>query len=306
MVLTMGVTLVQIYKWKRGNWGELMNKQFLILAILMLLVTSCRISAEENIESRVIVPTISYTPTPSTSPTENEQLNATDTPAIPVGHFQMIIFRESLWSDTYIATEAEDAFPLIAEFDEEQSLFVINLDDIESYDWDQQTILLTQDATERLATAVENIEISDPSLESLIGIKESMNWGNRIERPLYTRAFTVKVDDEDLYSGLFIDALSSIDIDYPAIRLSIIDGNAALSLLPGHFDDIMIDPIDANGNLREIVISQDSERYGQDLDEFSLKVIYAISTSEDANMFRELIRDERIKVIFETANKLQE
>jgi hypothetical protein len=241
-----------------------------------------------------------------TLPGDSEQSLDLDSSTLSNDRFQLIIFRESLWDDSYMATEAQDAFPLIADFDEEQSIFVINLNDVELYDWDQQTITLTQEATERLVKAVENEEISDPSLETLIGIKESMGLGNPTERALYTRAFSVKVDGNGLYSGLFIDATSSISIDYPAIRLSIVDGKAFLSLLPVHIDDVMVDPIDDQGNMREIVISPDAEGFDQELDEFSLRIISATSTTEDAVKFRKLIRDARVKMIFEAANKLQE
>jgi hypothetical protein len=248
---------------------------------------------------------------------ESEPLSNTSQPTVfemPIpahDSFKLVIFRENLYDDSYMPTEAQDAFPLIAGFEESQSLFVITLTEIELYNWELQTIKLTKDATKKLSTALENEEIPEQTkanmaLEIIKNTQEEMGLGNPIERDLFTKAFSVKVNDKVLYSGIFYGAISPVNLDYPVIRLSIVDGRAILFLMPVHIEDVMIDPVDEFGNPRGVVISEDSVRYGQDLDEFSLKIITVNSTSDDAIKFRALIRNARIKEILEATNKLQE
>jgi hypothetical protein len=202
--------------------------------------------------------------------------------------------------------EAQDALSNINALEENDTLFVINLNDIESYNWDQQTITLTRETTENLAIALDNHVESSEAVEALMDMRERLDWGNPFERALYTKTFLVNVDNHSLYSGIFLHAVSQMAIDYPVIRLSVIDGKATLSLLPTHIPFIMIDPIDELGNVRKAPLAQEISQDSQGLDEFFSKVIMSNSTTDTANEFRKLIRDSRVKKIFEAANKIQE
>ena len=218
--------------------------------------------------------------------------------------FQLIIFKKG-WYDLNLGYQAQDALPDINAIKESDTLFAINLNDIETYDWDQQTITLTREATEQLAIALDNHVESSEAVEALMGMRESLGRGNPFERALYTKAFLVKVDDHPLYGGIFLHAISQMAIDYPVIRLSVIEGKAILSLLPVHIPFVMIDPIDSSGNAREAPIAQEIIQDVQDHNEFFSRIILDNATNDVANEFREVVRDIRVKRIFEAAGKIQ-
>lgn len=223
----------------------------------------------------------------------------------PDDSFQLIIFNRD-WYDLNLGYQAQNVLPVIYDLEESESLFVISLDNIEIYNWDQQTITLTEDATKELAIALDNHVEDSEAVEALMGMRERLGWGNPWDHILYTKTFLVKVDNTPLYGGIFLHAVSQMAIDYPVIRLSVIDGKAVLSLLPVHIPFVMIDPIDGSGNLRETTLAQEAEQDAQEHSVFFSRVILDNSKKDVANEFRGLIRDIRIKRIIEAADKIEE
>ena len=81
------------------------------------------------------------------------------------------------------------------EIDLADSTFVINDSDIESYDWSDQTITLTETISSQLETTIGG----DPSYH------------------LDQSAFVVTLDGKRLYGGLFLKIGSARGTDYPVI-----------------------------------------------------------------------------------------
>lgn len=218
--------------------------------------------------------------------------------------FQIVIFKND-WSELRLGYQAQDALPRIQTLEEDDILFVISLKDIELYNWDYQTITLTQKATEQLAITLNTDHKHSEAAEALMDMRKSLGWGNYLERALYTKPFSVKIDDTVLYSGIFLNAVSQMAIDYPVIRMSEEHGKAVIAVLPVHIPFTMIDPVDGSGMVREPSLPQEVKQDTPAMNDFFSKVISDNSKKDVANEFRTLIRDDRVKQIFEAIGKLQ-
>ena len=223
--------------------------------------------------------------------------------SIPEIEFKLIILKENWW-DLKIGYEAEKAQTILSSADVSNPFFVITKEKIEKYDWDLQTIHLTSTATKELGEALSNIGEYSGEIEKLNNLKESLGWGNSVERALYIHSFIVQVDSQFKYGGIFLDATSQMAIDFPVARITISDGKVVIALLPTHIPFVMIDPIDENGNLRQPVIADEAKNDVQQLDSFS-DWSTNLATSATANQFRAIIRDENIKAFFEMESLLK-
>lgn len=217
--------------------------------------------------------------------------------------FKIIILKES-WFDLKIGYEAEKAQSVLSSADISNPVFIITKNQIEKYDWDLQTITLTSTATKKLGEALSNISADSDEIEKLNDLKESLGFGNPVERALYIHPFIVQVDNQFKYGGIFLDAPSQMAIDFPVARITISDGHIVIALLPTHIPFVMIDPIDGSGNLRQPVIADEAKSDVQQLDFFS-DWSTKLATSATSNKFRKIIRDEKIRLIFETQSALQ-
>lgn len=209
--------------------------------------------------------------------------------------FQLIIYKEDTFS-LNLKEESYEAFPVIEQLGKRDELFVLGLQDIETYDWDLQTMLLTSEATERLETAVSRTPHVSEEARFFADIDAEMGRDNPIQWGINGRPFTVKVDGETMYSGIFLDTHSTFNVDYPVIRVTLAVDKATLNFLPGQFQYALIDPIDNSGELREVQAFQDNYH---ELTEFEARIISVTATAEDAIQFRDRIRDDRIKTFFE-------
>ncbi|MFZ5859073.1 MAG: hypothetical protein ACOYZ6_19770 [Chloroflexota bacterium] len=217
--------------------------------------------------------------------------------------FQLFILKEGWW-DLQLGYKPETAQLILKEADTSDSLFVIGIDEIEKYDWDLQTITLTEDATIKLIEAVmAQGETSDENLKKFKEMMANAGFGNQLELALYNLAFVVKVNNETRYGGIFLNAISQMGIDYPVIRVTIEDEKAVLAILPIHVPFTMNDPVDGNENLRKPAVAEEAQQDVQQLDFFS-GWINEMAMSESANKYRALIRDDQIMNIFKHAGKL--
>ena len=219
--------------------------------------------------------------------------------------FQLIILNQD-WQDFGRVYDSEEALPLLMNADTSESLFVISLREIEHYDWDTQVITLTKDATGALVSVLDNAAQGEEA-EAIMGLRESLGWGNELERALYIRVFLVRVDSDTVYGGIFLNAVSQMAIDYPVLRVTVVDGKAVFAVLPVHVPFTMVDPIGGAGGVSELSIAEEAEADVEQLneqDDFLTAWILDIATSDTASQFRELIRDTRIKTVLEAAGKL--
>ncbi|MBX3056593.1 MAG: hypothetical protein KF770_08990 [Anaerolineae bacterium] len=225
--------------------------------------------------------------------------NSAPRQSTPETDFKAIILKEN-WFDLEIGYEAEKAQSALSSADISEPVFVIGKDQIEKYDWDLQTITLTSNATNELGEALLNIGAASAEIENLNNLKESFGWGNPIERALYIHPFIVQVDNQFIYGGIFLDATSQMAINFPVARVTISEGKVVIALLPTHMPFVMIDPIDESGNLRQPIIADEAKHDVQQLDFFP-DWSTELATSAISEKFRAIIRDKKIRLIFEEA-----
>ncbi len=216
--------------------------------------------------------------------------------------FQLIILNED-WHDLQLRYEYNTAYPNLNAADKSNPLFTIGLAEIESYDWTWQAITLTPDATTRL---IDVLPISDKDgVRSLIALKESLGWGNPLENALYIHPFVVMVNDEMLYGGIFLDPMSQMAIDFPVIRISVVNGQAVLYLLPVHIPFVNYDPFAGASSVDNAINEVMEGDWSQFSDEFKSAAMSSGKTPT-AILFRGLIRNTQIKDLMITADKLIE
>jgi len=153
-------------------------------------------------------------------------------------------------------------------------MFTIQTGDIESYLWQTQRITLTREATARLNAM----------------LKPSWEWDLR------DHFFLVRLDGEALYGGLIVDPDSSKSVEYPVIHPEEVESQGIFYLLPTHlYPGRGGDFEETAGSSRWFVRS-----YWKDLDPFGP----ASDERPEVIRFRKVLRDERVRTLFEKLGKL--
>ena len=120
-----------------------------------------------------------------------------------------------------------EAFPKLKSAGTANAFFVIGMDQIETYDWDTQSITLTSEGTKDLA-ALEPSEVFKDEVRDMT-MMERLRWG------VWDKGFLILVGEEPVYGGIFLDAMSQRPIRFPVIRVTLTpDKKARLNLLPVH------------------------------------------------------------------------
>lgn len=216
--------------------------------------------------------------------------------------FQLIVLNQD-WHDLQLGYKYITAQPNLNAADKSNPLFTIGLAEIESYDWTWQAITLTPDATTRL---IDVLPISDKDgVRSLIALKESLGWGNPLENALYIHSFVVMVNDEMLYGGIFLDPMSQMAIDFPVIRISLVNGQAVLYLLPVHIPFVNYDPLAGTATVDSAINEVVEGDWSQFPDDFKSGIM-SFGKTPTAILFRGLIRNTQIRDALLAADKLIE
>jgi hypothetical protein len=221
--------------------------------------------------------------------------------------FQLFILKQD-WHELDLGYDAQGAFSILEAIDTSDNLFIVSLKEIEVYDWERQTITLTEDATQKLASALVSEGELGEEATAMVNMRKSLGWGNPFEHALYAKAFVVRAEGDSLYGGIFLDAVSQMAIDYPVARVTVVDGKAMFALLPIHIPFVMIDPVDGSGNARELSVAEEAKGDVQQLDAdgFLTEWIIGGATSNGAVELRSLIRDKRVKDTLDAVGKLKE
>lgn len=230
-------------------------------------------------------------------------------PARPVSEdaFRIVILNGG-WDSLQLGYTSEKALSILSAQDATNAFFTISLTELESCDWDRQTYTLTGDATRQLVAALENKGIVDEKARGLLELEKSLGWGNPLESALYTRAFIVQLEGKTRYGGIFLNAISQMAIDYPVIRVSLVEGKAVLAILPVHIAFVTEDPVDDKSEMRDLSITPEAREDVASLDMkdgFMTDWITASATNSRTITQRELVRDLRIKEILLAAGKLK-
>jgi hypothetical protein len=187
--------------------------------------------------------------------------------------FEIAIFPETWWSMGHPQT-AETVEPALRKLRRSRPMFTIQTGDIESYLWQTQRITLTREVTARLNAMLKQ------------------SW----ELALGDHFFLVRLDGETLYGGLVVDPGSAKSAEYPVIHTEQVDGQGIFYLLP-----ITLYPGSAGKFEETVGFSRWFVRsYRKDLDPFDP----ASDERPEVIRFRKVLRDERVRTLFEKLGKL--
>lgn len=220
--------------------------------------------------------------------------------------FRIILFKDD-WFSRKLGYESTKALTILKTLDTTNNLFVISLNEIERYNWDKQTITLTEDATSALAQSLEGAGELTEGAEKLKSLKKSLGWGNPLQSALYTRIFLVELNGKFLYGGIFLDAVSQMAINYPVARIMLDDGKAVIALIPIHIPFVNEDPVDGTGNIRGLDITDEARGDIESLnqkDSFADNWIRGVATSPAAVEHRRMLRNPKIKEILKASGKI--
>jgi hypothetical protein len=146
--------------------------------------------------------------------------------------FQLYILKED-WYQLDLGYERERAWIILKEADLGDSSFVITEDDIESYDWSEQSIMLTLEATTKLKESTSNPSGFD----------------------MMEKGFVVTLNNEWLYGGVVLESGSAMAIEYPVIYPATYGENTVFRLRPIH--PIPVKYRDLGASLKNVIEIQE-------------------------------------------------
>ena len=237
------------------------------------------------------------TPSANTSPTT--ELQTSDT-----SRFQLVILKQNTFS-LRLGYDAEEALPKLLAVNLKDNIFIVGLNEIESYDWTSQSITLTSQATAHLRHALSLRPESDEGITDLNAMKKSLNWGNPFEHALYVQAFVVVIDGAPTYGGIFLDAMSQMAIKFPVIRVEIIDSKVVFHLLPVHIPFLTYDAIPVDNATYDGVIAPEGAGDWVSFPEEMKERFLRIGTTTQAQELRQVIRNPAVRDIMEKSGKLR-
>lgn len=129
------------------------------------------------------------------------------------GSFQLHILREG-WECLRLGYDLQPAWTVLQEAYASTTAFSITQDDIEAYNWSEQVMTLTPEASDLLCP-------KDTRLPEFV---------------LDLQGFVITVDGDPVYGGVFMHPASPLAIDYPVIYVERIDADSkvTLTLRPVH------------------------------------------------------------------------
>ena len=219
--------------------------------------------------------------------------------------FQLVILKQD-WYDLKLGHKYTQALPIFKSADAADRLFVIGMNEIESYHWTRQSITLTAAATAKLIQALPPEGDLKKHIQYMAKVKREHGWGNSIEPALHLKGFLVTVNDEVIYAGIFLEPMSELATDYPVIRPGMADGQAVLRLLPLQIPFVAYDPVSNESAAWDAAIAPEGARPWAQFPPQMKSQIMSIGTSQEATESRNLIKNPKVREIMEQAGKLRE
>ena len=220
--------------------------------------------------------------------------------------FQFLILRK-LQSEFLKGHSASEVFPVLKSLGTGEILQSLTTNDIEVYDWEQQILTLTLEASHGLRQSLEKLSSPPGEIMAVNRMKERLDWGNAMERALYRRCFAVKVRGAMAYGGIFLDAVSQVPIQFPVARVRLKEQQVQMSILPIHIPFVETDPILSSGSEPQLSITPEAKADAEQLDTANHRFsdwIRGIATCEIAHEFRKAIRNPEVRKMIETSGKL--
>jgi len=133
---------------------------------------------------------------------------------IDVSLFKLYVLKDS-WHSLHLGSDFQEAWTILKAVKLENSLSVIDSNDIEKYDWATQVITLTKESSERLRDELSKAGIAIPLTSEKNG-------------------FVVTFNNEMLYGGIFIEYGSAMKISYPVIYPDFSSEQVTFTIRPIH------------------------------------------------------------------------
>ncbi len=214
----------------------------------------------------------------------------------PTDSFHLVIFcgdEQDRTGHFRLGRTYGEAFPKLKSSGAEAAFFVIGMDQIETYDWDTQSITLTLEATKGLA-ALEPPEVLKNEVREM-PLRERLVWATS------EKGFLALVGEEPIYGGIFVDPMSQRSIDFPVLRVSLTpDKKARLNLLPIHVPFFMQDP--ASGETLAPEMRHDWQQFSQE----TKQLVGSYGDTQTAKDFRKVIRNNSVREIMQKSGKIRE
>ena len=219
--------------------------------------------------------------------------------------FQLIILKQTTF-DLGLGYEAGNAFSILLSEKHVDNLFIVGLNEIESYDWQYQSITLTRQATKDLSQALSLNPELDKGIADLNAMKQTLVWGSELEHQLYARAFVGIIDSRPTYGGIFLDAMSQMAIRFPVIRVGFEDGKAIFNILPVHIPFLTYDVfLPGDSSCDRAIVPEGRHDWKSLPEEIKENMIKSYALPQIQKM-RQCIQNPAIWDIMEKAGKLKE
>lgn len=187
----------------------------------------------------------------------------------------------------------------------QENLFTINIDDIESCNWERQGITLTQKTSMALLEVLPLKKKDLEEAQTMIRQKKSPCWAGPLGLELNLHRSAVKMGNEFIYGGIFLEPTSQRPIDYPVLRVAIGEGRIRFSVLPLHIPFLTYDPGLRDAKTWDDAISaQVKGDWIQFTDDIKQGFSEKGTCSSYTDSFRKLIDDPKIKALMEESGKL--
>jgi len=219
--------------------------------------------------------------------------------------FQLVILKQD-WYDLKLGYNYTEALPVLRSANAADNLVVIGTNDIESYRWMQQSIILTVQATAKLIQVLPQIEDLRGPIRAMHKVKKERGWGNPIEAALHLKGFLAAVGDQVIYGGIFLEPMSQMAIAYPVIRPGMVDGKAMLHLLPVQIPFVAYDPVSNEGSAWDNAIAPEGARDWAYFPKEMKSRFMSFGTRQEAIEFRQIIRNINVREIMQQAGKLSQ
>jgi hypothetical protein len=217
---------------------------------------------------------------------------------------EILILKED-WFDLKLGYTYAQALPILKSAMTAGSLFIVGMSDIESYHWTQQSITLTEEATDKLIPALPRERDLKKHVQYMTKVKKEHGWGNLIESALHLKGFLVTCNDELIYAGIFLEPMSEVASRYPVIRPGMSERKAVLNILPVQIPFVAYDPNSNDIAVWTAAIAPEGVKTWSQFPIAMKSKFISIGSNQEALEFRKIIRNERIREIMINTNKLR-
>jgi hypothetical protein len=162
------------------------------------------------------------------------------------------------------------------------------------------------EATARLIRALPREQDLKKHIQYMANVKRKFGWGNPIEPALHLKGFLVKVDDEIVYGGIFLEPMSELAAGYPVIRPGMIHVKAIFHLLPIQIPFIAYDPVSNDAAAWDAAITPEGAKDWAQFPGHIKSHFMSIGARQEAIEFRAIIRNSRVREVMEQAGKLSQ